>query len=128
LGLSSFDETYPYAGNAHLTSASGTTPATLWSQGSTPSRVDAILVRLVSASDQTVLLTYAFSGVDREVGRWVVPANTGDGTVPIMNLFATLPEGMDGIKVPAGVSLKAGMVAALTGSDSLEVNAFGGVL
>jgi hypothetical protein len=128
-GLAQFQETQPLVQETAFLNANGIAAAAILANLSGPYRVDMVLATNGDAVDHVIDLYIRISGVNYPIGSVSVPAGSGFGGVPSVDILAgALPAGSAGLPLIDGATLYASMEVAITAPNQVTITALGGVL
>lgn len=127
MGLNTFDEQTALIQVGTLNAASGTTPVAVMNEAILRGRIDHIILSSASASTQKVQLFVRYSAVNYLMGELTLPANAGSPGVPCVDLIPVQWTGCDGVQLGAANSYRIAVNPALTGGDTVNFVAIGGV-
>jgi hypothetical protein len=128
MGITQFDELFPVVKPLSIALADGTTPKVVTTTGAQPLRFDEVWAISQSASDHVVTLWYRASGVNYRFRSVNVPANSGNGTLPSINVMAGVAGDLAGVPFIQAIDLYVSVDVALTGAETITIVALGGLL
>jgi hypothetical protein len=129
MGLSQYEETSPLVAGTTIALADGTTPKSCGIPVTAPLRIDEVWVTSQSGTDHVVSLWVRISGNSYRWRAVNVPAGSGNGTLPSINVMAGVSGALAGIPLPAtNYNIYVAVDVAMSGSDTLTVVTIAGIL
>jgi hypothetical protein len=129
MGLSSFDENTAINSAQTLNAASGTGEVWLWDETPLPSRVDSLVGTTNDVIDHVIALRIDHGGGVQQLGSVTIPAGSGYGATPTVDLLAALPVALQGgLLLSYQDALKVQLEVAVTAAFVVDVLASGGRL
>jgi hypothetical protein len=128
MGLTLYDERVAITANVAFAAGDTTTPKLINTGAGSGTVVNQIYIASTSASDHDVLIGYGatLAGILACVK---VPAGAGHSSaVAIVEVVSAMVGSPGAILVPSGSTLYMGLVAALTGAETMQVATVTGVL
>ena len=129
MGLSQYDEGYPYLTSWTLDESSGTFPQESTSNDVGPSRLDSIYLTSDAAADHDVKVEL-YAGSSYPLGVHTIPAGAGmSPTVPVYDLLAAVRAmGIADVVLPAKAFFRLTAVVALDSGETITFLGMGGTL
>jgi hypothetical protein len=127
MGIQKYDEQHAVNYVLVITHATGTSPNKIFESLAMEARVDHIFAASTALLAHDVILALG-STPTAIVAVVSVPAGAGQSSaVPVVDLLASLPTGMDGLAINQWDNLQASVLVALSTGETLTLWAFGGV-
>ena len=127
MGLSIFDETYPYNLAAEILPANTTTLVPIIGGQQAAVRIDAILLASNAAAAHVVELLLTGGTVDGLVGSISIPAGSGYAAAPVVDLVPTIvPLSIGGLLLPANYGFGLRLAVTLGAGETITVTVIGG--
>lgn len=129
MGILPFSELQPIVITTFLVPASATTPQSFNSATYNQFRLDAIVASSTDSVDRKLAL-YIFDGLfSMLLGVVNVPAGAGNGTIPVVDVIAGLPAGIQGFIVQAvSTYLQVGVLSTITAAKQINVVGVGAAI
>lgn len=127
MGLQTFDETAPVYALGSLTQFSGTNAQTMYTTVHSE-RIDNIVATSTAAADHTVAISLLVAGGTFPLFEINVPASAGTLAVPPVDLLTAMPATCPALILPLGAAIRARVLVALTGAETISLACLGGVL
>lgn len=127
MGFAIFDERNPSVIAVTQLAAASPGATTILTANGTSRRYDAILVSSTDTVDRTIALEVLQGATATSIGQVVIPAGSGTGAIPPVDLIAALPlTGQAGIVLGPADSLRFSTIVATTAAKQISLVALGG--
>jgi len=129
MGLQTFDEKTPFLGIARLLDTDGLAAVVLAATPAYPTRVDAILCSNLDTIAHVVVLEFQRISTVVYVGSFSVPAGTGTGGLPSVDLLhEVLPATVGGLLLTFDITLYARCEVACNAGKGIHFSLLGGTV
>ena len=129
MSIAIFDERTPYADYVEIVNSDGTNYKNLTLSDASIRRIDSILVSSDDTVDRYVRLNVYDGSTQRSMGYAKIPAGSGHGGLPTVDLVTVLCSSLIAGVVPGPFNqLTVNSDTAVTSGKTIQCSAFGGVL
>jgi hypothetical protein len=128
MGLTTYDESFPFLGVNVLNNASGTTPVAVVNAQPQKVRLDKMRATSTCAAPYVLGIFLRTSGVSYRIGGISIPAGAGDGTVPTVDVLAGMLTPIDGLTLSNAWGIYAGVDTTITAPGTITLSTYGGFI
>ena len=128
MGLSQYDESFPFLAVNVLNNASGTTPVSVVNAQPQQLHIDAIRATSTCAAPYVLGVYLRTSGSNYRIGGISIPANAGDGTVATVDVLAGMLAPIAGIALSNTWGIYVGVDTTITAPGTITVSTYGGFI
>lgn len=127
MGFAIFDERNPSVQAVTQLAAASPGATTIVTGNGASRRFDALLFSSTDTVDRTIALEVVQAAVATSIGQVVIPAGSGTGAIPPVDLIAALPlTGQAGLVLGPADSLRFSTLVATTAAKQISVVGLGG--